>query len=158
MGIDRTNLKPDQISLKTGAITVSEIYDRYSGMLLGYINQIVADKTIAEQYLISIFSELPAHLDSFNTNGISTWCNLQRIAKNKITFNEKLNNNAPSIRSTPIPSNKIFEIMSENQRFVFFNIYYRNKTINALSQELNTSVETVRKTLKEAFNIIKQTA
>ncbi|WDF56759.1 hypothetical protein [Mucilaginibacter sp. KACC 22063] len=145
----------NQTYLRSAPVSVREIYDRYAGMLLGYIQQSVKDHQIAEQHLVSIFSELPSKLHEVLMDGVNIWCYLQRLAKNRI--NEQLNATKNDVRLNKLSvNNKTLEMMSEKQKFVFCEIYYNGKTADSLSQELNTTIDSVRKTLKEAFTIIKQ--
>jgi len=73
--------KDTQILLKQTSYSISELYDKYAGMLLGYIYDIVKDNQLAEQHLVTIYSGLPANYHEVIPAGENTWCHLQRLAK-----------------------------------------------------------------------------
>src|ERR1700761_6495344 len=61
--------------------TVHELYDKYSGMVFGYIYEVVKDVKLAEQYLTDFYTDIPKHLHEINAQGANTWCQLQRLVK-----------------------------------------------------------------------------
>ncbi|GAB2688621.1 hypothetical protein GCM10027037_08960 [Mucilaginibacter koreensis] len=136
-----------------------EIYDRYGGMLLGYLTEVLRDRPQAEVFLIDIFNELPAYLDNFRSSEKSVWVQLQLLAKSKLAkftasrtdcnqLDDELNSRWKQTGSNLAQMNSL-------QRTVFCGIYYHNKSISTLSSELKEPEDSIKRTLKEAFNIIK---
>jgi len=153
--------KETQILLKQNPYGLGELYDKYGGMLLGYIFDIVHDSKLAEQHLVSIYSGLSLNYKEPIPDGENTWCYLQRLAKKHLSGFQ--NNNIkpePKLKDIDLANrndrNKFLRLMSHEQKEVFCGIYHYGKTIAQLSKELKISEDTVRKTLKEAFAIIKQ--
>jgi hypothetical protein len=129
-----------QISIKQKPYNLRELYDRYSGMLLGYIFEIVKDNKLAEQHLINIYSYLPNHINELTSDGINTWCQLQRLAKRYLEladstqYNGQLDGSDLSVNNG---HNRYLVLMTFEQKQVFYNVYYYGKTTAQLAQELN---------------------
>ena len=154
--------KDTQILLKQTSYGISELYDKYAGMLLGYIYDIVKDSQLAEQHLVSIYSGLPANYNEVIAAGENTWCYLQRLAKKHLL--DFIGNSKTEYQPEQIDlvtynnRNKFLKLMTQEQKDVFCGIYHYKKTISQLATDLNKSEDFIRKTLKEAFAIIKKTA
>jgi hypothetical protein len=152
--------KDTQITVKPTQYGLGELYDKYGGMLLGYIYDIVNDNKLAEQYLISIYGSLSNNYNDLLNNGENVWCSLQRLAKNYISRNHQPAVADPLIKGINLSDrnnrNKFLKLMTHEQKEVFCGIYHYGKSICQLAKELNTSEDFIRKTLKETFAIIKK--
>jgi DNA-directed RNA polymerase specialized sigma24 family protein len=151
--------KEAQILPNPDPYNLHELYDKYSGMLFGYIYEVVKDVKLAEKYLAGFFADIPKHIHEINTGGTSTWCQLQRMAKRYLSnsFTDQNNDNQVSVvAGNGSSNNRFLGMMTEEQREVFYNMYYNGKSATELSIALNKPVETIRKSLKEAFLILKQ--
>jgi hypothetical protein len=149
--------------LKTGNKTLQDqksanvrrLYDRYGGMLLGYLVETLKDRPLAEEYLVTIFSEIANQ--HTNTSDDITWCQLHRLAKSKLALlnnNSNFNTNKPGAL-IPSTSNKFLDTMTDEQKHIFCSVYYHGKPITVLSQQLNKPEGTIKKALSEAFAIIR---
>jgi len=153
--------KDTQILLKQTPYGLGELYNKYAGMLLGYIFDIVNDSKLAEQHLVSIYSGLSVnYYKEPIPDGENTWCYLQKIAKKHLSGFHNNEKTEPELNIVDINSknnrNRFLKLMTYEQKEVFCGIYHYGKTISQLSNELKISEDFVRKTLKEAFAIIKQ--
>ncbi|QNK64439.1 sigma-70 family RNA polymerase sigma factor [Pedobacter sp. PAMC26386] len=147
------------VLIEKNRASVRIIYDRYGGMLLGYLFEIVKDRNKAEEYLVKIFCDISQHFDELNWNDSSGWCQLQRFAKNSI---KPLTGTSSLIKNTERQSllnsdsdNKYPDHFSQEQHHIFYGIYYYGKSIEKISKELNRTEESILKTLKEAFSIMR---
>lgn len=134
---------------------VHELYDKYSGMLFGYIYEVVKDTALAEQQLASFYGMLNNHLHEINTGGTNTWCQLQRLLKKHLSAL-----NRPVERDMLIShsGNKYLAIMNNEQRYVFYHVYYHGRSTAELACILEKPEEQVRACLKEAFAILRKQA
>lgn len=132
---------------------VHELYDRYSGMLFGYIHEVVKDPVVAEQQLVSFYSTVKDHLHELYADDANIWCQLQRLLKKHLTTSDK-----PIERDVMIShsGNKYLGMMNNEQRYVFYYVYYHGKSTAELSHILDKPEDQVRKHLKEAFAILRQ--
>jgi uncharacterized protein YktB (UPF0637 family) len=142
-----------QILTRQYPYNIHELYDKYSGMLFGYIYEVVKDTNLAEQLLVSFYATIKDHLHELNADGANTWCQLQRLLKNHLSTSEK-----PIERDVMIShsGNKYLGMMSNEQKYVFYHVYYHGRSTAELSYILNKPEELVRKNLKEAFAILRQ--
>jgi hypothetical protein len=140
--------------------SVRNLYDRYAGMLLGYIFEVVRDSELAEKYLVQVFCELSEQFKDQNWQGPQNWCQLQRFTQLKIAgFAEDSRSSEKPFTSGLIvhsSGDKYLELLTGAQKRIFLDIYYHGKTTAVLSVELNKSEEFIRKTLKEAFAILRK--
>ena len=152
--------KDTQILLKQTSYGIGELYDKYAGMILGYIYDIVKDNKLAEQHLVTFYSGLPANYKDAIPDGENTWCHLQRLVKKQLSgFNNdvKADYQPKEIDLVTYNNrNKFLKLMTHEQKEVFCGIYHYGKTISQLAAEQNTNEDFIRKTLKEAFAIIKK--
>lgn len=139
--------------------SLESLYQRHGGMLLGYIFEVVKDRKLAEEYLVEMFCELSQQFDQMDWNGTNSWCQLQRFAKRRLAL---LNANARYFEPPAVPGlvhsscNKYLEQLSLEQKQVFCDVYYHGKMIPVISRELNKTEDSIRKTLKEAFAIMRR--
>ena len=136
------------------------LYDKYGGMLLGYIFEIVNDRELAEEYLVKLFCDLSHQIDDMEWNGTNSWCKLQGFARSRLTtYRDKVKQSESSSASgMMIPSfrHQYLEQLTDLQKLVFHDVYYHGKSIAKISVELNETENLIRRTLKEAFVIIKK--
>ncbi|PAW93239.1 hypothetical protein CKK33_06895 [Mucilaginibacter sp. MD40] len=128
------------------------LYTSYSGMLLGYIVEVVKDRTVAEKYLIDIFTGLQANdiQDIFNPDNGSVYCRLQSYARKQLCQVH----NTITDRAVQ-PANRVTGLMNEEQQLVFCGLHYHGKSIAQLANELSKDEYTIRQILKQSFNIIR---
>jgi hypothetical protein len=122
-------------------------------MLFGYIYEIVKDTNLAEQLLVSFYITIKDHLHELNADSANTWCQLQRMLKTHLSASEK-----PIERDVMIShsGNKYLGMMNNEQKYVFYHVYYHGRSTAELSTILNRPEELVKKDLKEAFAILRQ--
>jgi len=144
-------------SLAQQPVSPHDLYDRYGAMLLGYIVEIVKERTVAEQYLIKIFCDLSKEFDDINWSDGSMWIQLQRFAKDRLAvlIDTSVNSYSPVAGIEKHTGNKQLEKLNHEQRIVFCEIYYNRKKIAEIAMELNKTEDSIRKTLKEAFAIMR---
>jgi len=136
---------------------ILDLYDKYSGMLLGYIYEIVKDRELAEQYLVSVFKSIPGQYhEIYRAENI--WCHLQQLAKNKLSdFLKTIKDCEPyTVIGLNSTQTTLISQMDDEQKNVFCAIYYHGKTTAELAVQLNKPELIIRKTLKEAFAIIRK--
>jgi len=151
-------LKTDrQVLIKSKPESMRSLYDRYAGMLLGYLFEIVGNSKLAEELLVRMFCELTEEVVTDQTNGPQNWSQLQRFAKGKLTAYAVVSDawavNGLSQRRS---GDQQLTGLSEEQKQVFLEIYYHGKTVVMLAAELNKTEELIRKTLTEAFAILRK--
>jgi DNA-directed RNA polymerase specialized sigma24 family protein len=150
----KSQLQPIQINQQQGMLI---LYDKYAAMLLGYIYEIVKDHELAEQYMVRVFKSISdKYLEVKKAK--NTWCKLQQLAKNILVDFCKTEQGIETltIPNASVTHNKLIDQMNNEQRIIFCAIYYQGKTTAQLVVKLNKSELTIRKTLKEAFAIIRK--
>lgn len=146
----------------SGANTLTatrDLYQRYGGMMLGYLTDVVKDKQLAEDYLVDIFSALPEYVEDSFSSDRGIWVQLQSLAKAKLaSFFDSLqdcqvleldmherwtSNGSPLVQLNPL------------QRTVFCGVYYHHKTLSRMAVETHQTEDTVKRILREVFIIIR---
>ncbi len=152
-------LRDEKALINTTPITLRRLYDDYAGMLLGYINSVVKDKQVAEEYLVKIFQDLSSDFDNINWGAGSNWLQLRSFAQKELTvFTDAIKaceyKTIP--QTAPNPANKYLKGMTDEQQQVFCSIYYHRYTTARLAHELNKPEAEISRLLKEAFTLIRQ--
>lgn len=137
-------------------LRVRTLYDRYAGLLLGYISEVIKDRDEAERILISVFSELHLHLNDMNNAPVGPFSYLQLMTRRKLaTLRQRPGNSAIGPVIAP-KSNRYLDLLGEDQYKVFCGLHYEGKSTQTLAQELDKTPEAIRILLKEAFTIIRR--
>jgi len=136
------------------------LYTNYGAMLLGYIQEVVKEQAIAEQYLIELFNELKAtDIKDLMDSGVNQFLRLQQIARKKlssfISTVEDCADQGEITTKKAINGNKLIDMMGHDQQLVFCGVHYHGKTIVKLAAELNKPEDTIRQLLRESFTIIR---
>lgn len=149
-----------QALAKNKTENVQSLYERYSGMLLGYIFEVVKDRSQAEECLVQLFCELSKQFNEKEWTGSGNWCQLQRLARNKLTaFTDTFKDSHPPVASGLVMQNSndnYLQQLTTVQRQVFYDVYYHGKPVERISMELNETEGSIRKILKEAFAIMRK--
>lgn len=141
-----------QITATQRYLSIQDIYDKYAGMLLGFMVRALKDQQMAEQYLVDFFATLPQHLDKIYNDNTSVWTCLQQLAKKQLALS---GSNVPA-KVGGYRQDDPVDQMTPRQRTVFLSTYYYGKTVAELADELKTTDDVVRKILKEVFTIIRK--
>lgn len=142
-----------RVILTNHSLAVRDIYDQYAGMLLGYIYEVVKDKQTAEEYLISVFNELPGHLHNIVQPGFNTYHRLQLITRKVLAdFFETIPACNPEEKNyLPAKPNKFLNRMSGEEQMIFCSIHYSGKSISTLATELQKPEEEIKRILQQAL-------
>jgi hypothetical protein len=133
---------------------VYALYQRYGSLLLGYITEVVEDKNLAEQYLITVFKEVLARADEFN-RADRCWINLQRLAKKVLLgFHRSVRMGNYTGKASATANNYVM-LMGQEQYQVFYGIHYQQKSVTVLAKELNKTEESIKQLLRAALTIIR---
>ena len=153
-------LKTDrQLYIDNKPNQIRSLYEKYSSMLLGYILGVVKDQKIAEEYLVLIFAELAQQPEHIALEGTNNWWPLLRFAKDhlrQISASAEITKSEFNHMFVQNVQDSYLSDLTEEQKKVFNDTYYLGKTTNAISIELNKPEVSIRKTLKEAFVLIKK--
>ncbi|MBD1392702.1 RNA polymerase sigma factor [Mucilaginibacter glaciei] len=142
-------------SLQANLSTKQDLFNRFGGMLLGYISEVVKSSAEAEQYLIDIFSQLQAaDIRDITAPGKNTFIYLQSMARKKLASFVATVDECADV--TPIVNdNKFVNLMAPEQQVVFCGMHYHGKTITKMAAELNKPEATIKQLLREAFTVIR---
>lgn len=148
--------------LTNNASATRALYDEYAGLLLGYIYEVVKDRGMAEQYLISVFNEMPGHLHEIKQPGLNTYHQLQLLTRKVLAdYFETIpvcKATDPEENYLPSRSNKFLSGMTDEQRLIFCSIHYHGKSIETLAAEMNMPEDVIKKILQQAFTAIRRAA
>lgn len=142
----------------SGSSATRDIYDQYAGLLYGYIYEVVKDRNTAEQYLLSVFNELPQHLHYVVQPGVNTYYRLQQLARKALNNFFETVADSPAAVNIPARPNKFLSRMSAEQQLVFCNIHYNGKSVSKMAAELDKGEDEIRKILQQAFAAIRRAA
>ena len=139
------------------SVKIQEVYDQYSGMLYGFLLKVLKDKEQAEKLLVGIFDDIAKNVGKSGNCGPYTWCGLYRMAKDKlmIHMDDEGDSNDQDMMVYTL-GNNMYNGMTDEQKQVFYETYYGGKKITQVAAQLNKSEESVKKTLMEAFTILRR--
>ena len=135
-----------------------ELYTNYGAMLLGYIIEVVKDRSVAEGYLADIFSGLNVGDIQYiaGTPDGSTYIRLQHYTRSKlVSFVNTVDDCDDLPDNMAVKGNRLIDLMNAEQQFVFCGVHYHGKAITLLANELNKTDDEIKQILKQSFNIIR---
>lgn len=128
------------------------LYNKYSGMLLGFISQIIDDRSQAELQMINVFKELAkSGLDNNLSNQatvITSWNELRKFALIYLPVK--------NVTQQPTTKPIIKQHLTEQEQQVFNIAYYQKQSVSAIAMQLKQTEDSIRETLKKAFAVMKQ--
>lgn len=154
----REQLTYNEASLPSIKQAANELYANYGAMLLGFITEVVKDRSVAEGYLADIFSGLGNGEIQYilGTTDGSTYCRLQQYTRKKlVSFVNTVDDCADSPDNVVIKGNRLIDLMSNEQQIIFCAVHYHGKTIEQVARQLRKTEDEVKQTLKQSFNIIR---
>lgn len=151
--------------LNTGVEPAVEfLYTNYSSMLYGYVLQFVPDRKEAEKVLVLVFGTLASRLQEACNSPLSVYCWMQVEARKVILeYKKQQNGNSASTGHPPVngqPKNayylSLLQDASEEQRFVFSEIFLQGKEKEELANKLKKNVHDISRLLKESLLIMQK--
>ena len=143
--------------------SIRSLYDKHASMLLGYIFEIVKNQKLAEEYLVKVFCDIAQHFNEIEWDESNNWCQLKRLAQNKLNQLTDSGRIASDLKDLGLQDRESHEshtrfpdYFTDEQHHIFYSVYYYGKSVEAISKELNKTEESIRKTLKEAFAIMRK--
>lgn len=148
----------DAILTANDSTQLQELYHNYGGMLFGYIFEVVNDNKTAEHYLLKIFTSLSKEIEHQDHQKITSWADVFKYTRNQLchfnqTATESIGKQPEIIQDKVLHPSLVH--LDEEQRKIFCDSYYYGKTIDEISIALNQPEALIRKTLREAFIIIR---
>lgn len=143
---------------------VDFLYSCYGSMLYGYVLQFIPDNKEAEKMVVLVFGTLAARLQQAFTSPLSVYCWMQVEAR-KIILEYKKKNQAinstvqQAISTTNHPHTYYLSLLqdaSDEQRFVFSQIFLHGRDKEALAAQLQKHVNDINRLLKESLLIMSE--
>jgi len=129
------------------------LYERYGGMLLGYLTETLQDGDAAGEQLANIFTDLIKQ----DGNGIGySWRQLHKFARERLAVSGLAGSRKATMVPEYITENLAWRKMTAEQQLVFYNAYHCSRTVGSIAQQLNKPEEYIRRTLVEAFAVIRK--
>lgn len=138
------------------------LYDQYGAMLYGYILQFIPDKEVADQSLINIFSHIYTHIDEGirSSQGIVIWmlgeARKLLIPQLKPQKTQVENEKVIDKESNRDTFNVLFNHVSEQQKYLFIESYYKGRPIEQIAQEINLAPEKTAELLKATLLTLRK--
>lgn len=135
------------------------LYSRYSSMLYGYVLQFIPDQKEAEKILVLIFGSLATRLQEACHSTLSVYCWMQVEARKIILEYKKQQAGNTSAQPTNGRPNNVYYLSllqeaSEEQRFVFSEIFLHGREKEELAQQLQKNVHDISRLLNESLLIM----
>ncbi|NII25412.1 hypothetical protein HB364_09990 [Pseudoflavitalea sp. X16] len=140
---------------------VNLLYSRYSSMLYGYVLQFIPDRKEAEKVLVLIFGSLATRLQEACNSTLSVYCWMQVEARKIILEYKKqqAGNTGSRTVTNGRPTNdyylSLLQEASEEQRFVFSEIFLHGRGKEELAQELHKNIHDINRLLNESLLIMR---
>ncbi len=133
-------------------------------MLYGYVLQFVPDRKEAEKVLVLIFGTLASRLQEACNSNLSVYCWMQVEARKVILEYKKQRNGNGAPNGQPPASGQpknadylsLLQEASDEQRFVFSEIFLHGREKEELANQLQKNVHDISRLLKESLLIMQK--
>ena len=129
---------------------IRQLYDKYAGMLLGYIRSTVQDQKRSEDYLIGIISAFAAE----NHDRPASWLTIRQFAQYKLVELSALDHVKGKVIN--IQENDYLNLLDREERGVFEAVYYQGRSLFQLADLLNRNENILRIQLKSSIDKIRK--
>jgi DNA-directed RNA polymerase specialized sigma subunit len=142
---------------KEASKNIRQFYDKYAGMLLGFIQGIVPDAKKSEEHLIKIITSFVLETKLNADSNISTWIHLRRHAQ-QILAQQNFSERPASIVN--LDQNSLSEdvnnILTAPEKMIFQAVYYQGRSITCIAESLGEKENSVRIQLKSAMDKMRR--
>jgi len=128
---------------------IRQLYDRYAGMLLGFIRGTVQDHQRSEEFLIKIITAFALE----NQGQAISWLKIRQFARYKLIEFSPVNDGQLNISDS---GNEYLNLLEQDERTVFQAVYYQGKSITQLAGLLNRNENMLRTQLKSSIDKIRK--
>lgn len=150
-------------------VAFAQLYDSYSGSLLGIITKIIQPPSVAEDVLKEAFMDIYKAIADYDTSDgrLFTWMikvtRKLALEKNKSTHYlasheiEAIDNNCQSIDfKSKLNIDQSIDSISNEQPDVLNLVYYKGWTHNEVAREFDLPLSTVKSSLRTSFNALRK--
>lgn len=137
---------------------VNLLYSQYSSMLYGYVLQFIPDRKEAGKVLVLVFGSLATRLQEACNSTLSVYCWMQVEAR-KIILEYKKQHAGDRPATNGRPANdyylSLLQEASEEQRFVFSELFLQGRGKEELAQQLQKNIHDINRLLNESLLIMR---
>ena len=143
---------------KAASTDLRQFYDKYAGMLLGFIQGIVQDSKKSEEQLIKIITSFVLETKLNSDSNISTWIHLRRHAQ-QVLAQQNFSDKPASIGNldqTSNPAENINNVLTAQEQMIFHAVYYQGRAIACIAESIQEDENSVRIQLKSAMDKMRR--
>ncbi|MFD2288998.1 hypothetical protein GJU39_13020 [Pedobacter petrophilus] len=143
---------------KEASKNIRQFYDKYAGMLLGFIQGTVPDAKKSEELLIKIITSFVLKTKLNSDSNISTWIHLRRHAQ-QILSQQNFNDRPASIVNPDlnnIPSEDHQNALTAQENMIFKAVYYQGRSIACVAESLAEEENSIRIQLKSSIDKMRR--
>ena len=143
---------------KAASTDLRQFYDKYAGMLLGFIQGIVQDSKKSEEQLIKIITSFVLETKLNSDSNISTWIHLRRHAQ-QVLAQQNFSDRPASIGNLDQTSNlaeNINNVLTAKEQMIFHAVYYQGRAIACIAESIQEDENSVRIQLKSAMDKMRR--
>jgi len=134
-----------------------QFYNKYAGMLLGFIQGTVDDPQRSEEYLVKIITSFVLETNSHRGNNLSSWLSLRQYAQRKLEHQNFGKAGALS-NGNRVSKHAIenLELLSAQEKTIFQAVYYQGKSISQLAKTFGMTEKNLRIELKSSIDKMRR--
>jgi DNA-directed RNA polymerase specialized sigma24 family protein len=134
------------------------LYNRYGGMLFGYVEQFISCPAEAESLLVNIFTRLSPRLDEAFESSLSVYCWLQIEARKIILEHREQYGSGADVTSGESKAYylSLLKDASSEHRWVFRELFIHGRQREELAREAGRDQAYVEDLLKDCMQMIRK--
>ncbi|NTE03291.1 sigma-70 family RNA polymerase sigma factor [Agrobacterium tumefaciens] len=143
---------------KEASKDIRQFYDKYAGMLLGFIQGTIQDPKESEMHLIKIITSFILETNLNAQTNLSTWMLLRQHAQ-RILAQQNLSDKPLTDAVLNKVSNHPAEnsdLLTSREKEIFTAVYYQGKSISGLAESLGEEENNIRIQLKSSIDKMRR--
>jgi len=143
---------------KEASKDIRQFYDKYAGMLLGFIQGAIQDPKESETLLIKIITSFILETNLNAQSKLSTWMLLRQHAQRTLA-QQNLSDSPLTDSVLNNPSNHPVEnsdLLSPREKEIFSAVYYQGRSISGLAESLGEEENNIRIQLKSSIDKMRR--
>lgn len=137
---------------------IRQFYDKYAGMLLGFIQGTIQDSKNSEAHLIKIITSFVLETKLNSNSNMSTWMHLRQHAK-EVLAQQNLSERPTSMTSLDQNNNRSedhINVLTAQESIIFKAVYYHGRSIACIAASLGEEENSIRTQLKSSIDKMRR--
>ena len=141
---------------KEASSDIRQFYDKYAGMLLGFIQGTIQGSKNSEEHLIKIITSFVLKTRLNVNSNRNTWMHLRQHAKEVLAQQNLSETPTVILDQNNNRSEDNMKVLTVQERIIFKAVYYQERSIACIAESLGEEENSIRIQLKSSIDKMRR--